>query len=232
MAITTVFFDVGNTLLTPALPEAEVFVAAAASLGASVDRALVERNIPLMYERYEELYEADNSIWADEDRAVGIWLTIYEYLCELVGIPEIGPQVARIGYEKFLEPASWRLFDDVLPALDALRSRHVTMGLISNWDCSLENIINGLGLRPYFDTIISSAAVGLHKPQSEIFQLALREAGTEPSEAMHVGDHPHADAGGAAFAGLTPVLIDRGNCHRDSAGYLRIQDLREIVEHL
>jgi REG-2-like HAD superfamily hydrolase len=232
MGITTVFFDVGNTLVTPALSEARILVEAAASLGASVDEALVQENIPLMYQHYKELYEADNAIWADEERAVGIWLTIYEYLCGLVGIPEIGPEVARIGYEKFLAPNSWKFFDDVIPTLRELESRHVALGIISNWDCSLEKIISGMGARSYFGTVISSAAVGLHKPQPEIFRLALREAGASASEAMHVGDHVQADVGGAANVGITPVLIDRDNQHEDGPGYIRVQNLYDILVHL
>jgi putative hydrolase of the HAD superfamily len=232
MSIRTVFFDVGHTLLTPAMPESKVLIEAAASLGAHVDPTLVEQTIPLMYQRYEEIYQADDSFWADEDRAVGIWLTVYEYFCELVGIPQLGPQIAKIGYERFLNPDSWALFDDVLPTLFALKSRDITLGLISNWDSSLEQVINGMGIGFYFDTIISSAAVGLHKPQPEIFRLALSKTDAFASEAMHVGDHLQADVSGASSVGITPILIDRDGKHGDDEGYIRIQNLRDILAYL
>ncbi|MDR1185237.1 MAG: HAD-IA family hydrolase [Coriobacteriales bacterium] len=233
MTIRTVFFDVGNTLLTPAIPEGEVLVKVAADLGVTIDPALVEQNIPRMWERYEELYEADNAIWADEDRAVGIWLTMYEYLCELVGVEkDLRPRIARLGYEFFLEPDSWALFDDVISTLFALRSRGIMLGLISNWDSSLNAVINGMGIGFYFGVIISSAVVGLHKPQPEIFQLALREANALVPETLYVGDHLHADVEGAAGVGITPVLIDRDDRHPDSKGYIRIRSLRELMEHL
>jgi putative hydrolase of the HAD superfamily len=232
MGIQTVFFDVGNTLLTPAVPEGEILVRAVDRLGVVLDPALVRRSVPRMYEYYEELYEADNSLWASQERAVDIWRILYEYLCELVGIPELGPQVARIGYEEFLNPANWKPFDDVLPTLAALRSRGVVLGLISNWDSSLESIIRGVGIEPWFDVIISSAVVGLHKPQPEIFRLALDRMGVKPDVAMHVGDHLQADVGGAAAVGITPVLIDRDNQYEDEEGYIRVQALQEVVEYL
>lgn len=231
MPITTVFFDVGNTLLTPAVPESEVLVAAVASLGATVDAELVRQSIPRMYQYYEQMYEADNSIWASEDRATSIWLTMYEYLCNLIGIPQLAPEVARLGYERFLDPRSWKPFDDVMPTLEALRARGIRMGLISNWDSSLENIVNGVGLGAYFDVLISSSVVGLHKPQPEIFLLALEEAGATAHETLHVGDHLQADIGGAAAVGIAPVLIDRNDRHGDVEGgsYARVRDLREIA---
>jgi putative hydrolase of the HAD superfamily len=232
MTIRTVFFDVGNTLLTPAISEAQVLVDAATSVGATVDLKLVEENVPRMYQYYEQLYEEDNSVWADEDRAVGIWLTIYEYLCELVGLSEFGSQIARLGYEKFLAADSWATFDDVMPTLDGLKARGVKLGLISNWDCSLESIITGLGLGSYFDLIVASAKVRLHKPEPEIFELALREIGAEASESMHVGDHRIADVAGSARVGITPVLIDRGNRHEDTEGVIRVQNLEDLLKHL
>jgi putative hydrolase of the HAD superfamily len=232
MSITTVFFDVGNTLLTPAMAEGKVLTEAAASLGIRLDPALVEQKIPLMYRYYEEIYEADNSLWADEERAVGIWQTLYEHLCGLIGIPQFGSQIAKIGYTRFLEPSSWALFDDVLPTLSALKSRNITLGLISNWDSSLQNIVEGMGIGSYFDTVISSAVVGLYKPRPEIFELALSKTGTCAAESMHIGDHLQADVGGAAGVGITPVLIDRNNRHENGEGYLRAQNLRDILEYL
>ena len=230
--IRTVFFDVGNTLLTPAIPEADVLTEVAASLGRQLDRAAVERAIPVMYRYYEQLYEADNSIWADEDRAVGIWLAMYKYLSELVGIADIGDEVARIGYERFLNPDSWTTFDDVIGTLFALKSRNISIGLISNWDSSLDSIITGMGIRFYFSTVIASASVRMHKPQPEIFHLALSEARAIPSETMHVGDHLQADVGGAARVGITPVLIDRQDSHPDSPDYIRIKNLRDLLQYL
>ena len=232
MTIKTVFFDVGNTLLTPAIPEEKVLCDAAACLGATLDIAVVSERIPAMYEYYEELFARDNSIWADDRRAAETWMSMYEYLCDMVGIPEVGPQVARLGYETFLDPNSWTTFDDVIPTLLALKARQLPLGLISNWDNSLESIIDGLGLRPYFGVVLSSAVVGLHKPQLEIFELAMRRMGATKEESMYVGDHIDADIKGAANAGMKPVLIDRDNNYRDSEEYIRIQDMQELLRYL
>jgi len=232
MTITTVCFDVGKTLITPAVSEAQILVDAASSFGVDVDVALVEKSIPAMYEYYEDLFKNDNSIWGNDDRAIEIWMMLYEHLCDLVGISEIGPQVARLGYEKFLDPACWKLYDDVSPTLSALRAKGMSLGIISNWDSSLEAIIKGLGIKPFFEVLISSAVVGMYKPQPEIFELALRELGAVNSETLFVGDHMDADIIGAAGVGITPVLIDRENSFKDGEGYIRIQNLGDILRYL
>jgi len=232
MTIKTVLFDAGNTLLTPAIPESQVLSDAAASLGVSIDAAVIEKHIPAMYEYYEVLFARDNSVWADDERAADIWMEMYVYLCELVGIPEIGTQVARIGYETYKDPRSWTIFDDVMLTINALQSQQIAIGIISNWDSTLASIIQGLGMTHHFDVIITSAVVGLHKPQQEIFKLALRELGAKGDETMYVGDHIHADARGSAGAGLLPVLIDRDNQHKDSEGFIRIQNLHDLLKYL
>ena len=229
MNIRTVFFDAGNTLLTPAVPEALVLQRAAASLGAQVSVAAIEQHIPTMYEYYEQIFKRDNSVWASDDTAVAIWMDMYQYLCKLVGISHIGPEVSRLAFDTFLDPTSWRVFDDVLPTLEALKAQGIKLGLISNWDNSLESIVEGTGIKPYFDVIISSAVVGLHKPQPQIFTLGINALKAQRSKTLYVGDHLDADIIGAARSGLTPVLIDRQNKHKDLKDHLRISDLRHLT---
>jgi putative hydrolase of the HAD superfamily len=210
MQITTITFDVGATLLTTADPEATIFVEEAARVGAHIEEPRVREQIPAMYGYYEKLYEKDDSFWSDDERATAIWYEMYEYLCKLLGIEEHAYTIARRVHKRYLDPRSWKPFDDVLPVLDELRSRGIRMGLISNWDSSLISVITGLGLNGYFDTMISSADVGLHKPMPRIFELALERLEARPAEALHVGDHIEADVFGALAVGMNAALLDRG----------------------
>jgi putative hydrolase of the HAD superfamily len=90
-----------------------------------------------------------------------------------------------------------------------LRAQGISVGLISNWDRRLRRIFDGLGLMPMLDTVVSSAEVGLRKPDPRIFELACARVGAEPSECAHVGDHEYADIIGAEAVGMQAVLIDR-----------------------
>ena len=208
--ITTIFFDVGQTLLVPAVPEGLVFTEEAARFDVALDPALVDARVTQMYRLYEQLYKQDETFWSDEARTTAMWLKLYEYLCSLMGVEESKQAaIAQSVHRRYFSAASWKAYDDVLPALEALRERGLRMGLISNWDSTLEGIIIELGLAPYFEVILSSTVVRLHKPMPQIFELALKRMEVGPDEAIHVGDHLTADVAGALEAGIMPVLIDR-----------------------
>jgi len=112
-------------------------------------------------------------------------------------------------YDAFGSAERWRAWDDVRPAFERLRDRGVRVGVISNWDRRLPGLLDGLGLTDIVEVVVSSADVGLRKPDPRIFELACQRLGVEAARSAHVGDHLYADVLGARTAGLAPVLIDR-----------------------
>ena len=53
-----------------------------------------------------------------------------------------------------------------------------------------------------------SEAVGSHKPDRRIFEVALRRADVAPGSALFVGDNLKNDIAGAEAAGIAAILID------------------------
>jgi putative hydrolase of the HAD superfamily len=100
-------------------------------------------------------------------------------------------------------------FADVRPALVAARAAGRRLVVVSNWDVSLNDVLDRLGLAPMLDGIVTSAAAGARKPSPEIFERALALAGTAAHEAIHVGDSLAEDVAGARAAGIEAVLIKR-----------------------
>lgn len=227
-SIQAVFFDVGATLLTPSVSEGATFSHIAKQLGLSIDPLEVDKSLGQMYSLYEQLYEQDDSFWSDDVRAQAIWIEMYEYLASLINVPhDMRRELAVEVYRFYFSPSAWQLYDDVIVTLDTLKDKGIRMGLISNWDSTLAPIIEGLNLSKYFETILSSAVVRLHKPMPEIFHLALDNLGVQAEHAVHVGDHVYADAHGAREVGITPVLLDRNNRYPDYE-YLRVASLAQI----
>jgi len=105
----------------------------------------------------------------------------------------------------------WKPEADAHPTLETLRVRGYRLGLISNTgdDANIQTLVDRELLRPYFDVILTSAALGIRKPNPRIFQIALAHWGISPSQAAMVGDSLGADILGAHNAGLYGIWITR-----------------------
>lgn len=100
-------------------------------------------------------------------------------------------------------------FDDVLPALAQLKSRHI-VAAVTNGNACLQRA----GLEQYFDFSLSARDAGCAKPARAIFQLACERAGVRPDEALHAGDDIECDVRGALAAGLHAAWINRSGMLR------------------
>jgi putative hydrolase of the HAD superfamily len=124
-------------------------------------------------------------------------------------------------YVEFTKPGVWDVFPETREVLSTL-SQRFELGIISNFDRRLRVILDELGISPLFKHVVISSEVGADKPDPWIFEHALRLAGVEAREALHVGDEPAADWEGAARAGLRVFPLRRPN------GSLR--DLLTLIE--
>lgn len=113
-------------------------------------------------------------------------------------------------WNHYASGAAWRLAPGVRPALEALRSRGVRTGIVSNFDHRLPTILQDLGILHYFDCVTLPAEAGAAKPDRRIFDLALAtlaRLGELSGPAVYVGDRAVEDVAGARGAGLLPIPV-------------------------
>ncbi len=139
-------------------------------------------------------------------------------------LPDLDHATAR---RAMLEALEFRPYPDVLPALEELRGRGVTLVVASNWDCSLPEWLGPTGITELVDGVVTSAEVGAPKPDPRVFERALAIAGAAPSEALHVGDKVDNDVQGAAAAGVRAVLLQREG--DPPPGVEAVRSLRELA---
>ncbi len=222
-----VFFDIGNTFMHPNPPVPEVFVRVANRLGHNVRLEDVEPSMAEVDGFYQREYLRDGDFWCSHERSVQIWLDMYTYMADFCGIKEGVPDLVQAVYDEYLLPECWEVFPDVEPCFKELKAQGYRLGVISNWDATLEGLIRDMRWLPYFDVVISSAAVGTRKPHKAIFDIALERMGAQARNAVHVGDLEEADGDGAASAGIRPVIIDRKDRLVDCR-YERILTLEDL----
>ena len=135
---------------------------------------------------------------------------------------ELGTEVS---VETLVESIRFAPYPDAVPALTQLRSRGLKLVCVSNWDCSLGEVLERCGLAAHLDGAVSSAEAGARKPDPAIFEAALALAGCSADEAVHVGDTREEDVEGAEAAGIRALLLDR-------EGVGDIAGLEEVAQQL
>jgi putative hydrolase of the HAD superfamily len=144
------------------------------------------------------------------------------------------PSKARAGLDSdalvsvLLQSLEFSVYDDVWPALDALRGRDLRLVVVSNWDVSLADVLKRVGLANRFDGIVTSSEVGARKPAAAIFQRALRLAAVTPDRAVHIGDSLLEDVEGARAAGVDAFLLRRDG-HPGPPGVRTVRSLASLL---
>jgi putative hydrolase of the HAD superfamily len=220
-----VLFDAGDTLLAPAPSFQGRFVAVAAAHGLPLEEAAVDAAVAAAVR--EAAWPSD---WTDPATQRRFWMGFYRDVLAGLGHGGDGPELAEALFEAFSDPAGYRLFDDVWPALDQLAGRGIRLGVVSNFEPWLEEILDLQGVGDRFAAVAISGKLGVAKPDPRIFKAALDAAGADPGATVHVGDQPVNDVAGAMAAGITPVLIDRFGRHPDAGGAHRVEDLGGLLE--
>ncbi len=144
--------------------------------------------------------ELDNngSVWKD---------LVYSQLLEDFNIKNFSVESLLESYindfNKFCRP-----FEKVPETIQTLYNKGYKLGLVSNGKSPFqENNFYALGLKEFFSTIIVSEAVGMRKPDRQIFEYACKELGCTPNECIFVGDNHKADIEGANNAGMKTIFF-------------------------
>ena len=131
-------------------------------------------------------------------------------------------------------PLYEELYPDTMECLRILKKKY-KLGIIANQIPGAEKRLEEMGIRRYFDMIVSSAEEGVAKPDSRIFNIALTRAGCTPEQAVMIGDRIDNDIVPAKQMGMKTVWIKQGvgrywNIQGDSEtpGY-EVNNLSELL---
>ena len=135
---------------------------------------------------------------------------------------ELGSHLAQVYFQRRGELRA--PFPDARPTLER-RAPDYRLGLLSNGNSRAKAL--GIDDLMSFE-VFSQDHGGVEKPDPRLFEIALREAGCEPHELLHVGDSPESDVAGALNADVEPVLLDRDGMREGDGATLRIRSLAEL----
>lgn len=122
--------------------------------------------------------------------------------------------------------------------LTALKARGLLLAALSNTiqpGRFLTTNMGRWGLQDLFDVRVYSSDVGVAKPHSRIFQVALEQLGVPAANAVYVGDRLIPDVAGPHTVGMKAVLIEvdhRVESHPEIIPDARIKELPELLDVL
>ena len=149
------------------------------------------------------------------------------FLDQLSRSPELTP-AAREAVASFDHGAYVEAFPDAAPALDGVRARGLSVGLLTNNSAGLSPTgpLAAVGLHERVDVALSAQQIGAAKPERRAYLAICEALGVEPRECVLFDDVP-AWVDGARSAGLRAYVVDRRRTEDDLANGV-ISSLRGI----
>lgn len=219
--LTTIFFDAGNTL---------VF--------ANLDRTLAALHARGIRPTREQLHAAERQAKAELDRANTssarytdrqYWDTYYGFLLRSLGIDDHDVHEALVAASR--TSGNWNVVRPGTREILLQLARQYRLGVISNSDGGMENLLRSCGLGECFLGYTDSGRVGCEKPNPAIFEAALRQLSAQPETSLYVGDVYSVDYIGATRAGMQAMLFDASGAYRESA-LPRVESLEELRDKI
>ena len=208
--IKAVLFDATGTLFAPHPSVGADYARIAADFGIAIDAAAIDASFAEDFRRaVRDLRSHGLAVWENEAAARAFWRRGLDVIFLRLAQRACPEACFQAIYRAFAEAEAWRVYPDVLPALDLLQSRGLRLGIVSNFDERLYQIVRALGLEARFGVILPSTNAGVAKPNPRIFLAAIRRLRVTPRAGLYVGNEPESDAAGAAAAGVRCLLVDR-----------------------
>jgi 2-haloalkanoic acid dehalogenase type II len=154
----------------------------------------------------DDLLEARRALAADQpDRAHDMTWLRTEALRRLAVRHGHDAKIGERAFEVFIEARhEVELFSDVPSALERLGARF-RLATFSNGNACVRRI----GIGDHFELSLNAESVGCAKPHPVVFETLAERLGVQPSQLLHVGDHPENDIAGAAAVGCRTAWVNR-----------------------
>jgi putative hydrolase of the HAD superfamily len=220
--VDTIFFDAGDTLIAYRRPLRILLQDFFIQEDEIVRRDAIGEALEAVDGRYRSLIHQVRT--TEEERRM--WLEVARDFLDVL-LPRRRDLYVALG-RWFAE--GWRqmkVFRDVRPAMRRLRASGYRLAVVSNWEPSLSNTLDRLGILHYFESVITSAEVGVWKPDPGLFRVALERLAVPANRVVSVGDHLERDYESARHLGLGAVLLDRFNDHPEISP--RVRTLTELL---
>ena len=226
-----IFFDLGETLVTQNIEDNLVTMNALEKIAKILPQS---KTGPELFSIYRDGYKTNEAFRTLHHVEVPVQAWMVQLLKRALGEePEDSLVERAIKFVVSARAENAIAFPDSRPLLERLSKKETKLGVISNvssHEVAME-ILRKVGLLSYFDTIVTSALVGIRKPDPGIFLYALMQLDLRSEEAVIVGDSENNDILGGKITGMRTVLVTKRSV-ADSLADFRFQSLGDAATTL
>ncbi|XP_047543835.1 rhythmically expressed gene 2 protein [Vanessa atalanta] len=232
--IKLVTFDVTNTLLKFHKPPWEHYAAVAHKFGFKGNGISIKNKL---LDNYKHMTKQHPNFGKDTISWERWWGKVIEMTFQgdisLANIDMISKKLI----EDYKTAICWQISEGSEDLIKILKQSNITIGVISNFDPRLHEILFNLNLNKYFEFIITSYEVGISKPDKKIFQIAQEKCNKDidSTQCLHIGDDITNDYIGATEAGWNALLITKSIKHIESQvldkTFLNLKELCKKLEN-
>ncbi|XP_040059207.1 haloacid dehalogenase-like hydrolase domain-containing protein 3 isoform X1 [Gasterosteus aculeatus] len=225
-----VLWDVKDTLLKVRASVGEQYCKEAERVGLNISPVEVEAAFRQAYRHHSSRYPNYGVSQGLDGRSWWVAVVRDTFSQCTVQDPALLNAMAHNLYQNFCKAENWEVFPDSKKTLETCSSLGLELGVVSNFDSRLEEILHVCGLRSHFKFLITSEEAGIAKPNPAIFKQALQKCGVLAANVAHVGDHYVNDYLASKSVGIHGLLLDRCNQHNTASvpAEHRLRSLEEL----
>lgn len=218
-------FDCTNTLLYFKIPPSQMYLKTALEMGEKKEN--FNENFDMMKSFRSNFKDLNKNHPIFGKKSIGYnewWTRLVTKVLKEATADKINEnscnKIAQKLIRKYETDECWGKFNRADELLKAIKEQNKIIGVISNFDPRLHNLLSNMNLQKYLNFVITSYDVGVEKPNKEIFQHTLEEAkkinfDIKPHEILHIGNEQDKDVNGAKSANFSAILIDPVGDFRD-----------------
>ena len=221
-----IFFDVGYTLVGPASGD---WMFTNRFLQEAGDRLIVRSEAEIRKAMEAGLlYLMENHLVTTVEAEISQFCQFYSIISDALDLGLSVKQREEIARDRACNMDNYIPYPGIQEVLETLSKSH-RLGVISDTWPSIDWQLDHLGISGFFSFRTYSCFLGVFKPDSRMFLDALEKSGAAAAEAVFIDDSPY-NLDGAAALGITPILIAANPASDVETRYLKIRDLRELIQ--
>ncbi|MFM7152325.1 MAG: HAD-IA family hydrolase [Gemmataceae bacterium] len=223
--VRAVLFDAVGTIMFPNPPVEVVYASYGQRHGSRRTEAEVKERFARIFAAEEER-DRETGHSSSESREWQRWSSIVRFVLDDLELPE---RCFQEIHTHFGRPESWRAAKDIARVLGEIQSRGLILGVASNFDHRLDQVVAGMPELASLDKVYISSVLGWKKPAPEFFDSICRDLNLAPREILFIGDDPRNDFEGATRFGMSALLLDPAG-RQDLPADQRLVSLADLLD--